>query len=53
MLQNWEEWLIYERCATIQRKFDRLENWPEMNLIKFNRWKRKVLHMGRSNPRHQ
>lgn len=31
MVQNWEEWLIYQMvvCAAIQKGFDRLEKWAE------------------------
>ncbi|KAK4824711.1 hypothetical protein QYF61_017937 [Mycteria americana] len=39
-------------CATIQRDLDKV-NWAKRNLTKFNKWKCKVLHMGRNNSRHQ
>ncbi|PKU42738.1 reverse hypothetical protein [Limosa lapponica baueri] len=42
-----------EGCATIQQDLDRLESWAERNLMKFNKGKRRVLHLGRSNPKHQ
>jgi len=40
-------------CAAIQRDLHRLESWAERNLKKSHRGKCRVLHLGRSNPRHQ
>ncbi|PKU47144.1 hypothetical protein llap_2584 [Limosa lapponica baueri] len=42
-----------EGCATIQQDLDRLESWAERNLMKFNKGKHRVLHLGRKKPLHQ
>ena len=44
---------LLEGRVTIQRNLDRLERWARPTLMKFNKAKHKVLHMGQGNLKHK
>lgn len=41
-----------DRRDSIQRDLDRFERWACVNLVKFNKAKLKILHLGQGNPEH-
>lgn len=51
IIQNWEELLTHQGCAAFHRELD--EKWTNRNLMRLDKGKCKVLHLGRNNLIHQ
>ena len=52
--QNWEEWFnVPEGHTAIHKGLNGVEKLSDRNLLKFNKGRYKVLHLGRNNLMHE
>lgn len=51
--KQWDTADTPEGQNAIERDLDRLQQWAQVNLTRFNKSKGKVLHLGRGNPHYQ
>jgi len=49
----WDAVDTPEGWDVIQRYLDRLRQWTQVNLMRFNKTKCRVLHLGHGNPQYQ
>lgn len=47
---DWEKWLMLQSAVLSFRRIERLGRWAGQKLLKFNKDKCRVLHLGRNEP---